>query len=199
MGATMATVTPRSAAPQRESYEPQPRLFNREEYLGIAELGLFEGQLVELIDGEILLMSPHGPDHSSTVGLVIEALREAFGKDYWVRGQDSFAAGERSVPEPDVVVVKGTPRTVRQTPSVASLVVEVSYSTLAFDLGRKAELYAEAGIKDYWVVDVAAQRVIVHRRPTRGKYGKITEHRKGECLSPVALPKQKIKVDDLLL
>lgn len=178
---------------------PSRRLWTREEYYRLHEQGYFVDQRVELIDGEIVLMSPRGHKHAATVALIIEALREAFGNGYWIRGQESLLASEVSVPEPDVAVVKGTPRTVRDTPATALLVAEVSISTLAFDLGRKAQIYAAAGVKDYWVVDVPGQRVIVHRNPSRGKYAKVTEHLHGESLPLVALPKRKVKVDDLLL
>ncbi len=191
--ATADTFTPITA------HEPSARPWTRAEYHRLHEQGFFENQRVELVDREIILMSPLGPDHSSTVGLVIEALRQAFGDGYWVRGQDALSISDDSVPEPDVTVVKGTPRTVRRVPTTALLVVEVSVSTLAFDLGRKAQVYAAAGVKDYWVVDVAGGRIIVHRNPSRGKYAKPSEHFRGESLSLLALPKRKVKVDDLLL
>lgn len=178
--------------------EPQKRLFTRDEFYQLDEHGFFAGQRVELIEGEILLMSPVGPDHDSAVGLVIEALQSAFGKGYWIRPQMSLALGKRSEPQPDLAVIEGSPKSVKKTPRTALLVVEISYSTRLLDRGQKAKLYAKAGIQDYWVVDLVTKEIVVHRHPTKIGYTQVTEHKAGEKVSPLVLPKRKINVEDLL-
>ncbi|HTN77292.1 MAG TPA: Uma2 family endonuclease [Pirellulaceae bacterium] len=179
--------------------EPRPKRWSREEYARLFDEGFFAGQRVELIDGEILLMSPQGPDHASTIELVAEAVRAKFGDAYWVRIQMPLALSKFNEPEPDIAVVKGTPRTVRQHPESALLVVEVSGSTRNFDRGVKAREYALAGIQDYWVVDLAATQIIVHREPAEGQYRAITEHRRGDAITLLACPESAIQVADLLL
>src|SRR5262249_17300229 len=120
---------------------------------------------VELINGEIAEMSPQGSPHYVAITLVTQALARAFGEEYWVRPQGPLALFEASEPEPDIAVVRGNPRTMKGHPTRADLIVEISDTSLAFDLGAKASLYASAGIADYWVVDLQGRRVIVHRAP----------------------------------
>ena len=191
--ATVETTNP------TESHSPQRRRWTRAEYYQLYEQGFFQQQRVELVNGEILIMSPQGPRHSSTVELVAAALRHVLGPSYWVRVQFPLALGKHSEPEPDIAVVKGTPRTIVEHPKSALLVVEVSGTTRVFDRGDKAQEYAKAGIEDYWVVDLQMQVVVVHRQPKKSRYTNIVDHFAGESLSLLALPKRKVKVDDLLL
>jgi Uma2 family endonuclease len=100
-------------------------------------------------------------------------------------------------PEPDLVVLakpsleywERNPR-----PSDLRLVVEISDSTLGFDLTAKAELYARAGIIEYWVVDVAARRLIVHRDPRAGLYRLVTAYAEQETLAPLAAPHSEFRI-----
>ena len=94
-------------------------------------------------------------------------------------------------PEPDLVVLTKPSREFRDAnprPADLRLVVEISGSTLGFDLTTKAELYARAGIIEYWVVDIAARRFIVHRDPQEGLYGSVTAYGEQECVTPIASP-----------
>src|SRR6266853_670905 len=136
------------------SAEPKTRRWSRAEYTMMAELGLFDGQRVELVDGEIMQMPPQKNWHFVTIKLVEEALESAFGPGYWVRTQGPINLGATSEPEPDIAVVAGKPRDYRAHPNAALLVVEVSDTTLAYDRGRKASLYASASIADYWIVNL---------------------------------------------
>lgn len=184
---------------------PQRRRWTREEYYRIADMGLFQGQRVELIDGEITEMSPQGSPHYVTIALVERALIRAFGPDYWVRTQGPLALSKKTEPEPDIAVIHGDPRTAPAHPSSALLVVEIADTSLDFDLGAKASLYASAGIADYWVVDLNARRVIVHRQPTPDA-GAAFGHRYADIqtldatgrVSPLANTTAVIAVADLL-
>jgi Uma2 family endonuclease len=92
-------------------------------------------------------------------------------------------------PEPDLIVLAKPSREFRDAnprPADLRLVVEISDSTLGFDLTTKAELYARAGIVEYWVVDVAARRLIVPRDPREGLYGSVTAYSEGETVTPLA-------------
>jgi Uma2 family endonuclease len=71
---------------------------------------------------------------------------------------------------------------------MSGLVIEISGSTLAFDLGPKARLYARAAIPEYWVFDIDQRRLIVHRNPQAGNYSAVTTCAEGESISPLALP-----------
>jgi Uma2 family endonuclease len=81
-------------------------------------------------------------------------------------------------------------------PADLRLVVEVSDSTLGFDLTTKAELYARAGIAEYWVVDVAARRLIVHHEPREGLYRSVTAYNEEETVTPLASPGCEFRVLD---
>src|SRR5439155_27355875 len=124
----------------------------------------FRGQRVERIRGEIRVMSPIGYKHSLAKGLVADALKDLFGREFFIREQDPFPAAE-SDPEPDVVVVPGHRRAYRDHPSRTALVVEVADTSLKYDTGEKARLYAAAGVTDYWVIDLVILEVIVFRDP----------------------------------
>jgi Uma2 family endonuclease len=81
-------------------------------------------------------------------------------------------------------------------PSDVRLLVEISDTTLAFDLGTKARLYARAGIREYWVVDIAGQRIVVHRSPRAGVYEDVIACGAGENIEPLFAPGMGFRVDD---
>ncbi len=103
----------------------------------------------------------------------------------------------KSQPEPDIAVLaKTAPEYPRANPPASDvrLVIEVSDSTLAFDLGPKARRYARAGIPEYWVFDIAGRRLIVHRSPQAGGYSVITAYAEGERVAPLAVPEASFPV-----
>lgn len=130
---------------------------------------------VELLDGEIIEMSPEKSRHAASVDLAAEALRVAFGAGFTIRVQHPLALSESSEPEPDVAVVPGSPRDyVHGHPARALLVVEVSDTSLDYDRHRKAAAYAAAGIAEYWIVNLVEMQLEVHRRPSGGAYAERT-------------------------
>src|SRR5262245_8746787 len=93
------------------SYPLQTRRWTRKEYRKLGELGILrEDEPVELIDGQLIVAEPKGTPHSTAVALTADALRRAFGAGWLVRQQDPIAIENHSEPEPDVVVVPGSPR-----------------------------------------------------------------------------------------
>jgi Uma2 family endonuclease len=159
-----------------------------------------------LIDGEVLVMSPMNEPHARAIVFVLQALQAAFGSNFTFRPQLPMDLGQTTDPEPDVIVVAGTPRSQPPTPpKTAVLVVEVADSSLAFDIGEKASLYAAAGITDYWVLDLAHNRLYVFRdpRPEVGQrfgYGYFHQSLKGHSdpVTPLAAPHASVLVSDLL-
>ncbi len=183
------------------------RRWSREEYERMAERGIFApGERVELIDGEVLTMTPQGSAHATALMLTTEALRAAFGSRAHVRSQLPLALNPVSEPEPDVTVVAGSPREYRDAhPTSALLVVEVSDTTLAYDREQKGSLYAGAGLADYWMVNLLDRHVEVLREPAPtpdARYGQsyrsVRHYRAGDVISPVAAPEARIAVADLL-
>ncbi len=176
------------------------RKFTREEYYRIAEAGLFNGERVELIEGEIVQMSPIGPAHGETATLVAELLWRLFGEGYRVRVQMPLSLGD-SEPQPDVAVVPGKPGDYRDAhPTSAVLVVEVAQSSLEYDREVKGRLYAQAGIPEYWLVNLEERCVEVYRDPSpeRGYLSKriVTP---GETFTCLQKPDSPISVDSILL
>jgi Uma2 family endonuclease len=146
----------------------QVRRWTREEYERLVDVGLLRpDERVELIEGEIVQMPPQHSRHSTGVRLAEEALRSAFGPGFEVRTQLPLALGDYTEPEPDVVVVAGSPRDFADAhPTTAILVVEVSDATLRYDRETKASLYARAGIPEYWLVNLVYGRIEISREPT---------------------------------
>ena len=174
--------------------------WSRAEYDRAVEAGVFTSDArLELIDGALLAMTPHGSRHFTGVELVVDALRDAFGTGFRVRTQGPLAAGEDSEPEPDVAVVAGHARTYRDAhPTTALLVVEVSDDSLRRDRTVKQRLYARCGIPEYWILALPDQRLEIHRDPAADGYRSISLHGAGETITPLARPGAAVAVDDLL-
>jgi Uma2 family endonuclease len=174
--------------------------WTRREYERMGEAGILAPDArTELIDGEVIEVSPQSSYHAATVSFAQEALRRAFGDGYTVRVQLPLALGEASEPEPDLAVAPGTPRDyVEAHPANAALVVEVADTSLDFDRNRKAGLYARAGLADYWIINLRDHCVEVYRDPRGGLYGTKQTLASGETLAPLARPEATIATDDLL-
>jgi len=123
---------------------------------------------VELIDGEILEMSPQDPKHSQGYSRAERAIRSRLPEGLWLRTQQPLSLGQTSDPEPDLAVIRGSvddPGRETAHPSSALLVVEISSTSLSFDRGVKADLYAAAGIPAYWIVNVSQRQVEAFGEP----------------------------------
>ena len=168
--------------------------FTVAEYDRMIEQGVFcdrHDQRLELIYGEIREVTPPNPPHEDTVDLL----------NYWsvdnaprdrvrVRIQNSLGiAALDSVPEPDVAWMKARNyRKRRPQPRDVWLLIEVSESSLDYDRREKAALYAAAGIKDYWIVNLIDLCIEVRRQPRAGKYRETHTYSIGQTLSPMEFP-----------
>ena len=197
---------PVPAFPAPVDAEPTPRRWTREEYYRMGDLGFFHGQRVELIEGEIMVLSPQNAEHWTTTDRVAELLRSSFGSGYHVRMQGPIDFGPISEPEPDVAVVAGSrAQYATQHPATAVLIVEVSDSTLSYDRNRKASLYARAGIADYWIVNLVNHQLEVRRDPRPDPsqhygygYASVTTLVPPAVVNPLAAPQVSLAVADLL-
>jgi len=186
------------------SADPQPRLWTKAEYYEMADLGWFRGQRVELIEGQVMVLSPQKFAHYASVDKGAETLRAAFGSGFWVRSQAPVDLGTITEPEPDVSVVRGSRGDYKAHPTTALLLVEVSETTLANDRGPKASLYAHAGIGDYWIVNLVHTQLEVYRDPLPDtgqpfgfRYGTRTVLGPQDTVTPLAAPHLRIVVADL--
>jgi Uma2 family endonuclease len=187
--------------------EPHPFRWTREDYSRLCEAEWFAERRVQLIGGELVEYDPESGTHCAARSLTDDALRLAFGKGFWVRPKGPLDVSRNSVPQPDLAVVPRTPRdySTRDTPNTALLAVEVSEATLEFDRNIKASLYAAAGIADYWIVNLVQRQLEVSRDPVADpvqpfgfRYGSRTVLDPGDSVSPLAAPRARIAVADLL-
>lgn len=175
--------------------------WTREDYERLAESGFFHpDERVELIDGIIYEMSPQTSWHYSTIRAVQRVLQRAFQESFDVRDQGPLALGAHSMPEPDLAVVRGRWQDYMGAhPTAAVLIAEVSDSSLRHDRETKRTLYAEAGIPEYWVLNIKAKQLEVFRDPKDGDYRSRTVLESGDTVAPLAAPGASIPVADLLL
>jgi Uma2 family endonuclease len=170
--------------------------------------GFFEGKRVELIDGEVIDMSPQMEVHVAGVTRAAAAMRRTFDEcRYWVRVQAPLRAGHDSDPEPDVAVIRGTEEQYLKSghPTKALIVIEVSHDSLNRDRKIKADLCASAGIGDYWIINLRQRQVEVHRKPVRDskrkfgwRYSEVAVLRAEDSIAPLAAKGTLIAIRDLL-
>lgn len=202
----VALVPPALELPPVRHEEPTRKRWTREEYYRLAEQGWFQNQRVELIDGEIIHLSPQSPHHSSGSDKIRALLQQIFGDAFWVRMHLPLKHGDFSEPEPDVSVVKGTLEEHEdEHPTTAVLVVEVSRTSLKYDKTTKSLLYAAMAIPEYWVLDLANRNLIVHRDPVADqsnsfgtRYASIVALGEDASVSPLEMPTASIPIHTML-
>lgn len=172
--------------------------FSLEHYEHLAELGAFDGEFqrrVELIRGEILDMSPIGSDYAEIVNRLVEWSFESLaGRSYRVRAQDPIRLPHsESEPQSDLAWVSQKDYSRRHPePQDITLIVEVAETSLGFDRGEKAILYASAGIPEYWIVNLIDKQIEVYRDASGNTYQLHSIHRGNETISPLAAPTAKL-------
>jgi Uma2 family endonuclease len=162
------------------------------DYHRLGETGVLGGDdRVELLEGQLVDMSPIGPRHALAIDLLNRLLPATLGEQAWLRVQNPIVLDDASEPQPDFAIVRhpwsGYPDAHPRSPDIL-LLIEVADSSLEFDLGAKLELYARAGIREFWVVDLTRNRVLVHRRPHDGTYDLITAVDIAGTLTVEAMP-----------
>lgn len=167
---------------------------------GMIAAGLLEDARVELLRGVIVEMNPPDPPHVHPIQVLTRHFsREALDTDFDVRIQQPLGLGGTiSEPQPDVALVRRDQQSRTKHPSTAELVVEVAFSSHRVDRGVKAELYAEAGIPEYWVVDVPGRTVEVRSVIVGGRYTTTVVHGPQATIAPAALPAAAVALDELL-
>jgi Uma2 family endonuclease len=184
------------------SAELLTRRFTVQDYHRMVDAGILrEDDRVELIRGQVVTMSPIGPPHAALVDRALRTMDRAVGDRAIVRVQGSVQLDEYSQPQPDIALLR--PRadfycSAHPLPPDILLVVEVAQSSLGYDRGLKAGLYAEAGIEEYWVVDVTGRRLIAYSDAHNGEYRSVRVLTSEDVLTPKLLPGCSIAVASLL-
>ncbi|HYQ03879.1 MAG TPA: Uma2 family endonuclease [Polyangiaceae bacterium] len=173
------------------------RPLRRVEYDQLVALGAFEDEKIELLDGEMVAMSPIGTLHSSAVQRLTELLILALHARASVYCQSPFAASELSEPEPDLLVA---PRGdyLADHPGEAHLIIEVAESSLTKDRGRKLRMYASCGVPEYWVVNLVERCIEVYRDPQGSGYARMDRYERGQSIQLLAFNDVSIAVSDVL-
>lgn len=168
--------------------------FSLDQYERMVEAGIFDGlrrQRVELIRGEIRAMTPIGTRHAQAVDDLTEwSLQNADLERVKVRIQATVRIPAlESSPEPDVMwLVRKNYATKHPEPNEVLLLIEVAESSLEEDRSEKAELYAEVGIQDYWIINLVDHCTEVHRKPSRTKFAELRKYGSDETIRPLAFP-----------
>ena len=179
------------------------RRFTVHEYHRMAEAGLFgEDDRIELIDGDIVQMTPIGSRHAGTVAYLDRTLSARLGDRALVWTQNPIQrAALDSEPQPDLAVLRTRSdfyRTSHPGAEDAFLLIEVADTSLLADRRVKVPLYAKAGIREVWLVNLSEDRVEVYRDPLSGGYGELRVLRRGDSLAMEAFPDVELSVAEIL-
>ena len=186
-----------AVAVQRET-----RRFTVDDYHRMGETGILRtDERVELIEGEILKMTPIGTVHSMHVLRLNDQLNGKYRAVALVNVQNPVRLSDITEPEPDVVLLKrrddyygtGIPE-----PSDVLLLIEVSDSSLSYDRNVKVPIYARAGILEVWLLDVETKVLTAYRDPSSSGYQVALEFRHGDVIAPIAFPDRPVALADLI-
>jgi Uma2 family endonuclease len=168
----------------------------------MAEDGLFaQDDRVELIEGEIVEMTPIKNPHAAGVRRLDALFHRAVGGRVIVDPQNPVRLGDWSEPEPDVKILAWRDDYYAEAAPVAEdvlLLVEIADSSVEYDRRIKAPLYARHEIREYWLLDLPAKLLEVYRRPGPDGYGEVRRLRRGDSIAPEAFPDVVFAVSDLL-
>lgn len=177
------------------------RLWTVEEYRRMTETGILNpDERVELIDGQIISISAKNPPHAATNLCAADYLRNLLARLALIRIQDPIALSYNSEPEPDIAVVQIDRRLYQDfhtAPDNIFLLIEIADTTLETDRKRKAPAYANAGITDYWILDVNTLQVYVFREPGEANYLQETVFNEDDVLSMLAFPEIEVQISQL--
>ena len=161
-----------------------------EQYHRLGEAGII-AENTELVRGIILEKMNKSPRHTWIVQWLVEELRQGVGQEFHVRQEQPITLAD-SEPEPDIAVVQGHPEDFRSThPATAVLVVEVALSTVEIDR-EKAEIYAAAGVTEYWLVLPEERIVEKYVGPSAAGYAEIQRISGGAIIFPQCVPELKV-------
>jgi Uma2 family endonuclease len=175
------------------------KVWTREEAHALVEMGFPNAEKWELINGELIDRMGKKRPHVIWQTIVHVWLQTTFGADRVESEAPSDVANKdnpQSEPEPDLKVLRRSVKEYSSNPQPEDilLLVEISDSTVRFDLSVKAKLYARAAIQEYWVVDIPGQRLIVHREPKDGEYRRVMAYEAEEEVSPLAAPEARFSL-----
>ena len=199
------TLAPPPTRPPRPA-KPQQQRMTLAEYYALDGQPAYENVKTELLAGRLIVMPLPHEEHNIGVMSSADFCREIF-PSHSVREEKGFFIPPDSDIGPDVAVVDGPSRqySAKNRPRSAYLIIEVANTSLATDTGEKAELYAKAGVQDYWVLDLTNRRLFVFRSPIIDAdrehghwYASVQIFDESQSVAPLAAPSEQVPVRDLL-
>jgi Uma2 family endonuclease len=184
------------------SVQIQKHYFSVDDFYRMADAGVFSPDArVELIEGEVIEMSPIGNRHAGCVNRLGMLLSRQVSDFAIVAVQNPVRLNDFSEPQPDIALLK--PRadfysSAHPTPADVLLIIEVADTTVAYDRNVKLSLYARAGIPETWLMVLPKDLIEVHSQPVNGKYQKVQRLKRGKMLVSPTVDGLSFKVDDLL-
>ena len=195
------TVEPQTYPPSEvdaEASQPTPRRFSVDEYYAMAQAGILaRNERVELIDGEIITMSPIGNPHGAGVDRATDLLVPLVTGRAIVRVQAHVRLADDCQPEPDLTLLARRDdfySTEAPGPSDVLLLIEVADSSLSYDRNRKLPLYARHAIPEVWIENIPTRQIEAYRAPVNGEYTDTRIYRPGDTISPQAFPDIELPV-----
>ncbi|NEO86397.1 MAG: Uma2 family endonuclease [Spirulina sp. SIO3F2] len=177
-----------------------PYTWTIERYHQAIDAGLFVDESLELLRGELIVMPPEREPHAYANIEIGDVLRGLLGQRAKVREAHPITLPNNSEPIPDLAIVQPLGKVYRSRhpgPEDVYWLIEIANTSLSQDLTLKAEIYAEAGIEEYWVVDFNTPELVVMHQPQGREYTSIGRYRSG-AISPLVFPELQISVQDLL-
>jgi len=181
------------------------KLFTADEFQRVLDAGIFPPDTrFELIRGEIIQMPETRGPHSGRVNKLTRLFTSTLGDTAIVSVQNEVVISHltpMSCPKPDVALLKPMPEffgPFAPVPDEVLLLVEISHTTVRYDRETKAALYAEAGIAEYWILNISEKTLEVRTDPADGKYGRTEIFKPAQTVSPQRLPGITFAVDDIL-
>lgn len=189
-----------SAAISPPEIAPTLYRFSVDEFHRMGETGIFRPEdRVELLDGEIIVMSPIGIRHAQTVSWIIECFSEQARRRYLLAPGNPVWLHDFSEPQPDMMLIprirgaKHHPRAVE-----VYLLIEVSETSLVFDRQRKLAAYAQAGVREYWIINLQDDCIEVFQQPEGAGYTVKGEFAAGAVVNPLAFPDIEVPVGEII-
>lgn len=199
-----APVPDRSAAAHDADGEPEFRIrpITVAEYGAMGEAGILgPDERLELVDGLLIVPPPQNALHASILMRMQVRLVARFGERVLLSQQLPIVVSDRSEPEPDFALIRWRDDyyvSAKATNADAFAIVEVADTSLRMDRGKKRTVYARAGIPEYWIVNVGAKQIEIHREPHGDAYPAPRIAGKGENVAFAAFPDVVFTVDELL-
>jgi Uma2 family endonuclease len=178
------------------------RYFTVDEYHRMGDAGVFsEDDRVELIEGEILKLSPIGSRHAASVNRLNMLFNNLLGGRAIVSVQNPVVLNDFSEPEPDISILRlrgDFYGAAHPTATDVLLVIEVADTSFAYDHEIKLPAYARSGIPEVWLVDLPAETVGVHTELLNGSYRTVRSYRRGDSITPLHFPDLSIEIASIL-